>query len=194
MEPEDGDVARARAGDEGAFRVLVERHAHAVFRLAFRLTGNEHDAEDVVQEAFLKAYRQIGQFEERSQFGSWLHRIAANCAYDLLRSRQRRSEDPIAGADGDDPLALPAPAPSPERLAASREIDERVARALRRLSAQERAAFLLRHREGFSLREIGAVLGCDTDAVKQSVCRAVRKLRFALAPLARAEGVKGRTA
>src|SRR4030095_9619288 len=86
------DVERARAGDEDAFRMLVERHSRSLFRLAFRLTGNEQDAEDVVQDAWLKAYRRLDQFESRANFGSWLYRIAANCAYDLLRGRRRHEE------------------------------------------------------------------------------------------------------
>src|SRR5260221_7299934 len=115
MEADDAaEVARARAGDEGAFRALVERHSRAVFRLAYRMTGNEHDAEDVVQETFLKAYRRMAQFESRAQFGSWLHRIAANCAFDLLRARSRRDELPFAG-EGEEPgaaSALPADGPA----------------------------------------------------------------------------------
>src|SRR5262245_16097376 len=101
---DDQALARARAGDREGFRLLVDRHGRALFRLAQRMTGNEHDAEDVVQEAFLRAYKRLDQFEDRSQVGSWLFRIAANCAYDLLRARQRRSrhiepEDPDHGAD-----------------------------------------------------------------------------------------------
>ena len=82
---EDGDAAvvgRVRESDKEAFRVLVERHSHALFRLAYRMTGNEQDAEDVVQETFLRAYRRLNQFELRSSFGVWLHRIAANCSID----------------------------------------------------------------------------------------------------------------
>ena len=85
-------VTKARAGDADAFRVLVERHSRALFRLAYRMTGNEQDAEDVVQESFLRAYRQLAQFDERASFGTWLYRIAANCSLDLVRSRKRRSE------------------------------------------------------------------------------------------------------
>src|ERR1700752_5412458 len=85
-------LARARQGDEDAFRVLVEQHSRSVFRLAYRLTGNEQDAEDVVQESFLRAYRQLGRFEARANFGTWLYRIVANCAVDLLRSKQARHD------------------------------------------------------------------------------------------------------
>src|SRR6202795_3810975 len=81
-------LARARQGDSEAFRALVERHSRSVFRLAFRMTGNEHDAEDVVQESFLRAYRQLGRFEARANFGTWLYPMVANCAVDMLRANQ----------------------------------------------------------------------------------------------------------
>jgi RNA polymerase sigma-70 factor (ECF subfamily) len=190
MERMDGDdaaeVARARSGDEGAFRTLVERHGRALFRLAYRMTGNEHDAEDVVQEAFLKAFRRLDQFEDRAHFGSWLYRIAANCAYDALRSRARREERSAIQEpqDADDPLAsVPAEGPSPERLVFSGQVQERVHAAMARLSERERAAFVLRHFEQMSTREIGEALGLDEAAVKHSVFRAVRKLREALESL-----------
>src|ERR671936_2033756 len=83
-------VALARDGDSDAFRSLVERHGRAVYRLAHRMTGNPQDAEDVVQETFLRAYRQLGRFESRANFGTWVHRIAVNCSIDLIRSRPRR--------------------------------------------------------------------------------------------------------
>src|SRR5271163_4555417 len=85
-------VERARAGDSDAFRLLVEQHSRSIFRLAFRMTGNEQDAEDVVQESFLRAYRQIERFDGRAAFGTWLHRIAANCSLDLLRARKIRED------------------------------------------------------------------------------------------------------
>lgn len=92
---EDNDAAaieQARAGSSEAFRVLVERHSRAVFRLAYRMTGNEQDAEDTVRETFLRAYRQIGRFDSRSRFSAWLFTIAANCSLDLPRKRWRRTE------------------------------------------------------------------------------------------------------
>jgi RNA polymerase sigma-70 factor (ECF subfamily) len=179
------DVDRARAGDAEAFRALVERHSRAVFRLAFRMTGNESDAEDVVQEAFLKAYKRLEQFESRAQFGSWLYRIAANCALDLLRARARRDEASLDAPAEDDAAAWePAgDAPGPERVMFSVEVRHRVARTMARLSPLERSAFVLRHHEGMSIAEIGAALGLDTNATKHSIFRAVRKMREALAPM-----------
>ena len=83
-------VTRAREGDPEAFGGLVERHSARLFQLAFRMTGNEHDAEDVVQESFLRAYRQIDRFESRAVFATWLHRIAVNAALMKLRKRRDR--------------------------------------------------------------------------------------------------------
>src|SRR5947199_10722450 len=124
-------LARARQGDSEAFRVLVEQHSRSVFRLAFRMIGNEQDAEDVVQESFLRAYRQLGRFESRANFGTWLYRITANCAVDLMRSKQAR-HDQARGQSLDDDLAidLRTDAPDPERLSESSEIQRRVAGAM----------------------------------------------------------------
>src|ERR1700736_1050621 len=98
-------VARARAGDADAFRVLVERHSNPLFRLAFRMTGNEQDAEDVVQETLLRAYRRLAKFDERASFRTWLYRITVNCSLDLVRARKRRSEQSgAANPEMDDPL------------------------------------------------------------------------------------------
>ena len=91
-------VALARDGDSDAFRALVDRHSRAVYRLAHRMTGNPQDAEDVVQETFLKAYRQLGRFESRANFSTWLHRIAVNCSIDLIRGRKHQE----AGHDASD--------------------------------------------------------------------------------------------
>ena len=178
-------LARARQGDSDAFRALVETHSRSVFRLAYRMTGNEQDAEDVVQESFLRAYRQLGRFESRANFGTWLYRIVSNCSVDLMRSKQAR-HDQVRGdsLDQDGAVQLPAAAsPDPERIAQSTEIDRRVQHALRELSPLERAAFTLRHYEGRSIDEISETLGLGTSAAKHSVFRAVKKLRLALAPL-----------
>jgi RNA polymerase sigma-70 factor, ECF subfamily len=178
-------LARARQGDSDAFRALVETHSRQVFRLAFRMTGNEQDAEDVVQESFLRAYRQLGRFESRANFGTWLYRIVSNCSVDLMRSKSAR-HDQVRGdsLDQEGAVELPAAgAPNPERQAQSAEIERRVQDALRDLSPLERAAFTLRHYEGRSIEEISQTLGLGTSAAKHSVFRAVKKLRLALAPL-----------
>src|SRR5579884_1980877 len=119
MEEQDCDaVERARAGDNEAFRVLVERHSRNVFRLAFRMTANEQDAEDVVQETFLRAYKQLSHYESRSSFSTWLYRIASNYSLDLIRMRKRIADKQERETpEGRSPLdTVAAPAPGPDRL------------------------------------------------------------------------------
>jgi RNA polymerase sigma-70 factor (ECF subfamily) len=177
-------VARARSGDMEAFRLLVERHSRNVYTVAYRVTGNCHDAEDIVQETFLKAYRQLDRFESRSSFSTWVHRIAMNCAIDFLRSRSRREqpethetlEDLAAAA----PSSHDAPMIAADRLVASAEIGQRIRTAMARLSPLERAAFVLRHFEGQSIDEISRALGVRQNAAKHCIFRAVRKMRVAL--------------
>jgi RNA polymerase sigma-70 factor (ECF subfamily) len=177
-------VALARDGDSEAFRALVERHSRAVFRLAHRMTGNASDAEDVVQETFLKAYRQLSRFESRANFGTWVHRIAVNCSIDLIRARPHRE----AGHDAADleqfgaAEATEPTLPSPERLTLSAEVQGRISDAMTSLSKMERAAFVLRHFEGQSIDEISRALGLKTNATKHSIFRAVKKMRQALEP------------
>lgn len=180
-------VALARDGNSDAFRALVERHGRAVFRVAHRMTGNAQDAEDVVQETFLKAYRQLGRFESRANFSTWLHRIAVNCSIDLIRSR-RHQETAHDAPDLEhyDASAEDRVGHSPERLVMSTELGERVQQAMGGLSAMERAAFVLRHFEGHSIEEISRTLGLKTNATKHSIFRAVRKMRAALEPFVEA--------
>jgi RNA polymerase sigma-70 factor, ECF subfamily len=175
----------ASKGNQHAFRVLVERHSRAIFKLAFRMTGNEYDAEDIVQETFLRAYKQIQRFDGRAAFSTWLYRIAANCSIDLMRARkiERRVEpsDPARPFDWMEHVATNAP--TPERLSESGQIATHVNAALKELSEMERAAFVLRHYEGQNVEQIALALGVRQNAAKHSIFRAVQKLRRALAPL-----------
>jgi RNA polymerase sigma-70 factor (ECF subfamily) len=186
----DGDrfvLAQAKAGNREAFRTLVERHSRAVFRVAYRITGSEADAEDVVQETFLRAYTELARFEARAGFGTWLHRIAANCSIDLIR---RRPKHVVADQDDQtEPLLarLASPAPGPEREAAGRQMRERIDGVLKELTPLERAAFTLRHLEQRSIEEISSVLGQNSEATRHSIFRAVAKMRRALGPLVRTD-------
>jgi RNA polymerase sigma-70 factor (ECF subfamily) len=179
-------LAQARAGNREAFRTLVERHSRAVFRVAFRITGNEADAEDVVQDTFIRAYTELPRFEARSGFGTWLHRIAANCAIDLIRKRPRQV---VAGADEAEPLLarLASPAPGPDRIASGRQLRRHVDAALDELTPLERAAFTLRHLEQQSIEEISTALGQNPAATRHSIFRAVAKMRRVLGPMVRTD-------
>lgn len=184
MNPTDLDIiARAQAGEEEAFRMLVERHGRSVFRLAYRLTGRPDDAEDVVQETFLKVFRSIDTFEERARFDTWLYRVTSNSAMDLIRRRQRHDSRAAPLDQAGAGLPLEAAIPGPDHLAGSRQLGGRIAAAMEQLTPGERAAFCLRHVDGLSIAEIGETLGLRASAVKNAIFRAVQKMRQQLAPV-----------
>ena len=177
-------VRRVLEGDPDAFEGLVRRHTRAAFAAAFRITGERTSAEDAVQEGFLRAYRFLGRFDQKAKFSTWMYKIAVNSAIDQLRKgrveQAHRTELPEEGANA--LVEQPAEAPDPERRALASEIGRRTQEALDGLTPTERAAFLLRHYEGRSIAEISDTLGKRENATKQSIFRAVRKLRAALAP------------
>jgi len=181
-------IERTLAGERDAYCTLVERYSQHVYRLAYRMTGNPHDAEEIVQEAFLRAYQKLEKFEARANFGTWVYRIAANYAID--RMRQRKSEEarrePVMKLDDGmehDPMATVADAaPNPERLATSTQMAKHMEIALAALTPAERTAIVMRHWEGCAIEEIAAALKSNTSAAKNTVFRAVQKLRRAMEP------------
>lgn len=189
-------IERTLAGERDAYRLLVERYSSNVYRLAYRMTGNSHDAEEIVQEAFLRAYQKLEKFEARANFGTWVYRIAANYAIDRIRQRNKeeaRRETPEKIDDGieRDPLdTLPAEAPSPERLASNTQLARTMERALASLTPAERVAVVMRHWEGCGIEEIAAALKSNSSAAKNTVFRAVQKLRRALEPFAGSRAAK----
>ena len=183
-------VAQVLAGDRDAFRVLVDRHSRSIFRVVYRMTGNQQDAEELVQEVLLRAYKSLGRFEMRSNFSTWLYRIAVNRTLDFLSARksQMQSQDAYQIADDPDPedsrqVQVPSSSPGPERVVLSGEVKSRVTQAMTLLTPVERVAFTMRHMEGRSIEEIGQALNLKASAAKNSVFRAVQKLRQQLEPL-----------
>jgi len=172
-------------GDKEAYGVLVAKNSHSVFRVAFRITGNEADAEEVVQEAFLRGYRKLERFESRSSFSTWIYRIAVRCALDKVNDRRiEESKRVVTDSDPEfDTVQVADEAPDAERLLLNSEMSAVRESAMRTLTPMERAAFTLRHMEDCSIREIGSALGIDPNAAKQAIYRAVHKLRQRLASL-----------
>ena len=173
------------AGDREAYGELVKRHTRMLFRLAYRMTGNEADADDVVQDAFLKAYQKLATFESRADFGTWIYRITVHCALDRLQ--KRRVEESRRAGEETDPeegtVQVPDGKPDPERLAISAEIAALQEVAMRGLTEMERTAFVLRHMEERTTEEIATALNVTPNTAKQSVYRAVQKVRHRLTQL-----------
>jgi len=173
------------SGDKEAYGTLVVRHSPSLFRVAFRITGNEADAEDVVQEAFLRGYRKLKGFESRSEFGTWIYRIAVRCALNRIGARRVDGAGRVAEQNDpeEDEIQVEDSAAGPDRLLLSGEIGALQESAMRSLSPAERTAFVLRHMEDCSTEEIAVALGIAPNAAKQAVFRAVQKLRGRLAEL-----------
>jgi RNA polymerase sigma-70 factor (ECF subfamily) len=186
MERNEHSAIRAvLAGDTEAYRALVVRHSPMLFRVAFRITGSEADADEVVQEALLRGYQRLPSFQFKAGFGTWIYRIAVNCAYDLAQRRRPGESQSVAEADGDPERMqeqIPDGGAGPERVLLSREIAAQREFAMRALTPLERTAFLLRHVEEQSTSEIAEALDMAPNAVKQAVFRAIQKLRRRLAP------------
>ncbi|MBZ5513007.1 MAG: RNA polymerase sigma factor [Acidobacteriia bacterium] len=183
-------IREAQAGNRGAFEELVRQYDQAVLRLALHLTGSESDAQDIYQEAFLKAYRSVGKFRFECSFYTWLYRIVTNLCLDHLRKRQVRKEDAPVATDSEgeeysviDRVADDRAHSNPEHDLMRRELGSRIHSALGRLSGRERMVFELKHYQGLKLRTIGEMLNTTEETAKNTLFRATQKLRASLAEM-----------
>ena len=173
---EDGElVRRAKGGDAEAFGGLVERHMRGVYALAYSFTQNHADADDLAQEAFLRAYRALGSFRERSSFRTWLYRIAANACINHLSRGAARPESL-------EEVAAPSNAIGPAEAASLSELEQRVAEVAAQLPANLRAALHLVVQQGLSHRDAAEVMGCTKAAVAWRVFRARELMMERLGP------------
>jgi RNA polymerase sigma-70 factor, ECF subfamily len=177
------------AGDRDAYRVLMDRHFCTVTRVTFRITGNEADAEEAAQEAFLRAYNKLPSFRQDSAFSTWIMRIAMNTAINLVERRMRdlsyfapRIEDETSSANHAVQVADRHAGPEVSLL--NREAVSLRQAAMAELTPMERTAFTLRHMEDVPMAEIATALNITTNSAKQAVFRAVSKLRRSLTPIA----------
>ena len=188
---EDDELIReAQRGDRSAFDSLVRRYDQSVLRLALHMLGNEQDAQDVHQEAFLKAYRHLGNFRFECSFYTWLYRIATNLCLDHLRRRKSRREDAatLVDAHGEEMDLLANVSDGRSMANPARELDRkrmgaRINDALSKLTPRERMVFELKHYQGLKLRTIGEMLSTTEETAKNTLFRATRKLRANLAEL-----------
>src|SRR5437870_1230837 len=183
-------VREAQRGSRAAFEELVHHYDQAVLRLALHLTGSEHEAKDIYQDAFLKAYKNIGRFRFECSFYTWIYRIVTNLCLDNIRKKQVRKEDAPVAKDSEgeafDVLSQAADIRSganPERDLMRRELGGRTSRALEKLTPRERMVFELKHYQGLKLRTVGEMLNTTEETAKNTLFRATQKLRGALADM-----------
>ncbi|MGE3273605.1 MAG: RNA polymerase sigma factor [Vicinamibacterales bacterium] len=166
-------VERIRRGDGAAFEELYTQHATRLYNLAYRMAGAAQDADDLLQEIFLLAYRKLGSFRGESSLGTWLYRLGMNHCLDVLRSRQSRMSQQTDSLDAED--AMPVSAPHTPVLGTVGRID--LERAVAALPPACRAAFLLHDVEGFGHQEVADILGISEGTSKSQVHKARLRIR-----------------
>jgi RNA polymerase sigma-70 factor (ECF subfamily) len=183
-------IREAQRGNRGAFEVLVRHYDQSVLRLAYHLTGSEADAQDIYQEAFLKAFKNLGSFRFECSFYTWIYRIVTNLCLDHLRKRNVRKEDAPVAVDGSgeeysllEQVADGRAGANPERDLMRRELGRKINAALERLTPRERMVFELKHYHGLRLRTVGEMLNTTEETAKNTLFRATQKLRSALAEM-----------
>jgi len=164
-------IDRCQTGDHEAFRVIVQSHMRQVYDLAFSFVQSHDDADDVAQEAFVKAYRSISSFRGDADFSTWLYRIVTNVALDRLRQRQRIAQRRVPLSD---PLVARMSSTSDEVMSADLQLH--IERALHALPTLQRAVVILRHMDGLSTKQVSGILQCSEGTVKTHLYRGLRRM------------------
>jgi RNA polymerase sigma-70 factor (ECF subfamily) len=176
-------VDRVCSGDQAAFHELVGRYKKKIFYLAYDITGDHQEAEDISQEVFMKMYRSLKTFRRDAKMSSWLYQITVNTSIDSLR---KKSSKPARSIDEFDPSFVQAELPAggsgayalnPVLTTESAQIQEHISEALKKISARERTVFVMRHYNDLKLHEIAEILNITIGTVKSLLFRAIKKLR-----------------
>lgn len=176
-------LARAREGDAGAFQEIVDRYKRQIFFLALDLTSNHHDAEDLSQEVFVKAYTSIKGFRGDAKISSWLHRIAVNTHLDQRRKKSfmlLKHSDELNESIGAHAVVDSGSGANPEKKVLQANVQKHINEALETLTAKERAVFVLRHYQDLAIKEIAEAMKISEGTVKSFLFRAIKKLQKAL--------------
>jgi RNA polymerase sigma-70 factor (ECF subfamily) len=167
-------IQEAKQGSPGAYRVLVERHMRQAYNLAYSFVNDHASAEDIAQEAFVRAYRGLPNFRGDAGFGTWLYRIVTNLS--LNKAKQR-----AALLEHEAPMdAFPARQSGAEDDTHNADVRDHIERALHELPTLQRAVVILRHIDGLSTRQVSRILGCSEGTVKTHLFRGLKKLRVKL--------------
>ncbi len=176
-------VVRCQQGDLGAFDTLITRHRQKAFSMIYQIVRNEHDAWDLTQDGFVRAWKALPRFQGNAAFYTWLYRIMTNVAIDSLRQRQRRNEadfDETIAPDSS-PGSLPNFGPDPGTELERQELKERIEAAIEKLSPDHRAVIIFKEMEGLQYHEIAESIGCSIGTVMSRLFHARRNLQRMLA-------------
>ena len=173
-------IKKAVQGDEASFEALILSCKGRAYSLAYRYMNNEEDAQDVLQEAFIKIYRGLSSFNMDSSFDTWVYRIVVNAANDALRKRKKTAALQLIYTDDEDrnpAEEVPDDAPTPEEALESKEHENYITECLNKLDEEHRQVLILRDIQGFSYEEISDLTGCSLGTVKSRISRARKKFR-----------------
>ena len=187
VQPGDEElVALARSGNHKAFEELVERHKQKAYRIAFDFSRDREEAKDLSQEAFLRAYTHLGNFDGRSAFYTWFYRILVNICLDYKRRKQRTSTEEFSETVENqlEPSHVSQRPPAPDQLVLAGQLSRKVSDALEALPPKQRTAFILKNNQGLSIKEIAEMMQTAEGTVKVHLHRAVTALRHSLAEFA----------
>jgi len=177
-------LERAKKGDIAAFELLVEGYQKKAFNIAYRMLGNYDDANDLVQETFIRIFKSIKNFKEQSSFSTWVYRITTNVCLDELRKRKNKNfvsiDEDIKLDDSDVKRQIESDAPTPEETLERKEIKKIVGDAIGELSEEHRLVVVLRDIQGFSYEEIARITKCPEGTVKSRINRARQALKEVL--------------
>jgi len=172
-------IRRCLSGEVQAYGVLVDRYSARIINLAYAMLGDRHEAEDIAQEAFVRAYRGLAKFERKAKFSSWLYQIALNLCKDHLKAKSRHArsadEEQLAALDGD-------PKDQAPRMLLEVELSEKMREAIGRLPVLYRESFILRHLQGLDYEKVAEITGVPADTVRVRAYRAREMMREKLSP------------
>ncbi|HZK43366.1 MAG TPA: sigma-70 family RNA polymerase sigma factor [Syntrophomonadaceae bacterium] len=186
MALEEQLVKKSLQGDTEAFEKLVFQYQKKIYALSYRYMGNEQDAYDMTQDAFLKAFRSLRTFKGDSSFGTWMYRVATNVCLDELRRRKRRIitlslDEPLATQDGEIEKEIPDPSLTADIIYEKKEFSKYIQDILNQMKPDHKTVIVLRDIEGLTYEEIAEILGCSLGTVKSRLSRARKTLRKKLA-------------
>ncbi len=183
-ETDEALVARTKSGDGSAFEVLVDRYMKKAYFIAYDIVGNQEDARDLSQEAFVKAYESLARFRGDSRFYTWFYRILVNCCFDFRKRRIRIDgmtvaplTDPDTGREVDRPIAATGRDSNPLEALRQTELGEKIREAVGALTPQQRTAFVLKNDQGLQIKEIAKIMRVAEGTVKAHLHWAVKSLQ-----------------
>jgi len=176
-------VKMAQQGDSAAFEKLVKEYDSRVLSLAYQISGNRQDAEDIYQEVFMRVYRKIKSFKGDCSFYTWLYRITVNCSLTFIGKRKRMSHAPIEGSGAEHFYQAVDSGPLPDQEVVSAEMMDRVRRCVDELPLQQRSAFVLRFFHHQKIKEVAWIMGCSEGTVKNYIHRSTMKVKEKVALL-----------